>query len=147
MKQQTWRTLRIIRFRSFPITRDTCWQSEPSLLVKSPTVSESKKDMSYKGYIQKIKWQCQHAVEWTWWILFKAKYLRFYEPEGEELSIIFPSVAWPGQHKSNYVINITRLEQEHSQNKELVIFKENFHQLKKCIYSLIWSQIIYLCQK
>lgn len=36
--------------------------------------------------------------------LFKDKYIRFYWPEEEELSIVFPSLVWPGQHKLNYVI-------------------------------------------
>lgn len=53
-RKKTWRTLRNIKLRSFPMTRDTCWQSEPSLLVKSPTVSESKKDISYNRFTNKV---------------------------------------------------------------------------------------------
>lgn len=42
----TWSKLRIIRCMSFPIVLDSCWQSVPSLLLKSPTAAESKKEIS-----------------------------------------------------------------------------------------------------
>lgn len=42
----TWSKLRIIRCMSFPIVLDSCWQSVPSLLLKSPTDAESKKEIS-----------------------------------------------------------------------------------------------------
>jgi len=56
VNKSTWRTLRSIKLRSFPITLETCWQSAPSLLVKSPTVSLSKNDISYnKGTTKWVK--------------------------------------------------------------------------------------------
>jgi hypothetical protein len=42
----TWSAFRNIMLRSLPMMRDTCWQSDPSLLVSAPTASTSKKAIS-----------------------------------------------------------------------------------------------------
>ena len=43
----TWSIFRKIKLISLPMTLDSRWQSAPSLLVKSPMASLSKKDISY----------------------------------------------------------------------------------------------------
>lgn len=44
--QFTWSAFRNMMLRSVPMICDTCWQSDPSLLVSAPTASASKKAMS-----------------------------------------------------------------------------------------------------
>lgn len=71
IQHDTWTTLRAIILRSVPKTRDTCWQSAPSLLVKSPTVSSSKKEISWNDCTSKLRIHDEK-------ILYKEKLIKYF---------------------------------------------------------------------
>lgn len=108
----TCRTLRNIILRSFPITRDTCWQSAPSLLVKSPTVSESKKDISYKRDTAQNKLNYRTNLN-GFSLLDSCTWQHISEPAGEGKNIMFPSFAWPAECCKSSI-------QHHVTNKKLM---------------------------